>query len=94
MSDVLPPTERTAGDIPAGEAAAGRTPEREDELQPRRPALRLVGLLLIIASVLAGYYLVVVYLGWQSGQTLLIEKQEKPNGQVHELISSLDQTLS
>lgn len=40
----------------------------------RRP-MRLAGLLLIIASVLIGWFLLVAFLGWQSGQQQLQDKQ-------------------
>ncbi|MCB9421312.1 MAG: hypothetical protein H6667_16030 [Ardenticatenaceae bacterium] len=39
-------------------------------------ATRLVGLLLIIVAVLLGWFLLVGYLGWQSGQTAMIEERE------------------
>lgn len=42
--------------------------------QKRRP-MRLAGLLLIIASVLIGWFLLVAFLGWQSGQQQLRDKQ-------------------
>ncbi|VAW43222.1 hypothetical protein MNBD_CHLOROFLEXI01-695 [hydrothermal vent metagenome] len=40
----------------------------------KRP-LRLVGLLLIIFSVLFGWFLLIAFLGWQSGQQQLLDKQ-------------------
>jgi hypothetical protein len=44
---------------------------------PRRSRSRLAGLLLIILATLLAYYLVIIYLGWQSGQQLLAERQEQ-----------------
>jgi hypothetical protein len=40
----------------------------------RRP-MRLAGLLLIIFSVLVGWFLLIAFLGWQSGQQQLLDKQ-------------------
>ena len=42
--------------------------------EKRRP-VRILGLLLIIFSVLVGWFLLVAFLGWQSGQQQLQEKQ-------------------
>ncbi len=41
----------------------------------RRRWVQVLGLLLILASVLAGWYLLVVYLAWQNGQELLEENR-------------------
>ncbi len=50
--------------------------EPAPEAKPRsRRAARLIGLLLIVTSVLLGWYLLVVYLAWQDGQTLLEERR-------------------
>jgi hypothetical protein len=38
---------------------------------------RLAGLLLIIMAVMLAYYLLIAYLGWQSGQQLLSQRQEQ-----------------
>lgn len=64
MSDALPKT----GDEPAN---------NQPQSAPRGPrrVLRFLGVLLIALSLLTGIYLAVAYLGWQSGQTLLEEKQ-------------------
>lgn len=40
-----------------------------------RRVVRLIGLLLIVASALLAWYLLVIYLGWQNGQVLLEEKR-------------------
>ncbi|GJM42130.1 MAG: hypothetical protein DHS20C20_24120 [Ardenticatenaceae bacterium] len=37
--------------------------------------MRLVGLLLIVFSVLVGWFLLIAFLGWQSGQQELLDKQ-------------------
>jgi tetratricopeptide (TPR) repeat protein len=61
MRDVLPPDEQVV--------------EQEPGRQARRPFLRILGAGLIILAALLAYYLIVVYLGWQSGQSLLRENQ-------------------
>ena len=43
--------------------------------QKKRRPIRLLGLLLIIFSVLIGWFLLVAFLGWQSGQQALQDKQ-------------------
>ena len=43
--------------------------------QKKRRPIRLLGLLLIIFSVLIGWFLLVGFLGWQSGQQALQDKQ-------------------
>jgi tetratricopeptide (TPR) repeat protein len=45
--------------------------------RPRRRRARLIGLFLILIAVLAAYYLFIIYLGWQSGQQLLSQRQEQ-----------------
>ncbi|MEZ4642973.1 MAG: hypothetical protein R3E31_09615 [Chloroflexota bacterium] len=65
MSDVLPQTSDH------NEDTSTAPPTRP----PRRP-MRLVGLLLIGVSLLLGLYLLVGYMGWQSGQAQLAERQE------------------
>lgn len=64
MSDVVPP-QRQNMDQPS-------TPPQKN----RRP-VRIMGLLLIIFSVLVGWFLLVGFLGWQSGQQALVDKQEE-----------------
>jgi hypothetical protein len=45
--------------------------------QPRsRRVIRLLGLILIVIAVLAGWYLLVGYMGWQSGQAAMVEERE------------------
>ena len=51
------------------------TNEADGERPSSRRFVRVLGLLLIILSVLLGWYLLVVYLGWQNGQELLQEKR-------------------
>lgn len=41
----------------------------------KRRSVRIAGLLLIIFSVLVGWFLLVAFLGWQSGQQQLLDKQ-------------------
>jgi tetratricopeptide (TPR) repeat protein len=43
--------------------------------QKKRRPVRILGLLLVIFSVLVGWFLLVAYLGWQSGQQALFDKQ-------------------
>ncbi|MCP4420695.1 MAG: hypothetical protein GY805_29150 [Chloroflexi bacterium] len=62
MSDAPPPIKR--------EMDQPLIPEKKK----RRP-LRLAGLLLIIFSVLIGWFLLIAFLGWQSGQQQLQDKQ-------------------
>lgn len=51
-----------------------------DEQPPEKPqsrkTMRLAGLLLIVLAVLLGWYLLVGFLGWQSGQSAMIEERE------------------
>ena len=52
-------------------------PKNQSSTSPpkkRRP-IRIIGLLLIIFSVLVGWFLLVAFLGWQSGQQALQDKQ-------------------
>lgn len=51
-----------------------RNPSSTPPQKKRRP-MRLVGLLLIIFSVLVGWFLLVAFLGWQSGQQELQDRQ-------------------
>ena len=46
-----------------------------EKTRPRQ-VMRLAGLLLIIVAVLLGWYLLVGYLGWQSGQSAMVEERE------------------
>ncbi|MBK8903735.1 MAG: hypothetical protein IPM53_21305 [Anaerolineaceae bacterium] len=70
MSDVVPPTNENT-DQPASQ------PKKK-----RRP-VRILGLLLIIFSVLVGWFLLVAFLGWQSGQQALVDRQaEQLNRQI------------
>lgn len=64
MSDALPQTEEQQDDP--------LTPVPQS--QGRR--FRFLGLVLIAMALILGVYLLVGYLAWQSGQTLLVEKQE------------------
>lgn len=43
--------------------------------QKKRQSVRIAGLLLIIFSVLVGWFLLIAFLGWQSGQQALQDKQ-------------------
>lgn len=43
--------------------------------QKKRRTVRIAGLLLIIFSVLVGWFLLIAFLGWQSGQQALQDKQ-------------------
>jgi len=43
--------------------------------QKKRRTVRIAGLLLIIFSVLVGWFLLIAFLGWQSGQKVLQDKQ-------------------
>ena len=61
MSDAVPQ---------ANESQESATPP-----QKKRRPVRIVGLLLIIFSVLVGWFLLVAFLGWQSGQQALQDKQ-------------------
>lgn len=56
--------------------ATNQTDEQPPEKPQPRKTVRLVGLLLIVVAVLLGWYLLVGYLGWQSGQTAMVEKRE------------------
>ena len=51
-----------------------------DEQPPKKPqprkTMRLAGLLLIILAVLLGWYLLVGFLGWQSGQSAMVAERE------------------
>jgi hypothetical protein len=62
MSDALP------------QAKEPRNQSTNPPPKKRRP-MRLIGLLLIIFSVLVGWFLLVAFLGWQSGQQALQDKQ-------------------
>lgn len=62
MSDAVPQTSEPPNQ-------SGTPPQKK-----RRP-VRLIGLLLIIFSVLVGWFLLVAFLGWQSGQQALQDKQ-------------------
>lgn len=64
MSDVVPPS-------PNNVEQPSMPPQKK-----RRP-VRILGLLLIIFSVLVGWFLLVAFLGWQSGQQALVDKQEE-----------------
>ncbi len=52
-------------------------PNEQSTTPPRkkRRSVRIAGLLLIIFSVLVGWFLLVAFLGWQSGQQALQDKQ-------------------
>lgn len=67
MSDGISPTDNQAGE-PKEEAVPVPVP------RPRQ-AMRGFGLLLIVVAVLLGWFLVVGYLGLQSGQKDLVEKR-------------------
>lgn len=54
----------------------GQVEEQTPEAQRPRRTLRLVGVLLIFVAVLLGWYLLVGYLGWQSGQSAMVEERE------------------
>ena len=62
MSDAVPQPDQS-GNQPASPS------------QKKRRPIRLLGLLLIIFSVLIGWFLLVAFLGWQSGQQALQDKQ-------------------
>jgi hypothetical protein len=68
MSKLFSPTEPQAGD-------RSEQPSQPLASQPRR-LMRYLGLLLIILAGLIAWFLIVAYLGWQSGETLLVETQE------------------
>ncbi len=53
--------------IPHDEAVSGKKTRR---------GRRVLGLVLLITSLLLAIYLLVAYMGWQSGQALLVEKQQ------------------
>ena len=57
---------------PANNLADEQPPEKP---QPRK-TMRLAGLLLIVLAVLLGWYLLVGFLGWQSGQSAMLEERE------------------
>lgn len=61
MSELRPPDEQI--------------PTEEPIDNPRRPFLRILGAALVLIAALLAYYLVIIYLGWQSGQSLLRENQ-------------------
>lgn len=63
MSSEEAPKENPTGD-----------PSPDNKARSRR-ATRIAGLLLIITAILLGWYLLVVYLAWQDGQTLLEERR-------------------
>jgi len=46
-----------------------------EEKRPSRRIMRGAGLLLIILSVAVGWFMLIAYLGWRSGEELLAEKQ-------------------
>jgi hypothetical protein len=53
------------------------TGEKDTPITSHRPRrwLRGIGLILVVAAFLAGYFLIIAYLGWQSGQDQLAEMQ-------------------
>lgn len=69
MSDVLP----QSGD--KREEGVSAPPQQQ------RRGLRMLGVVLIALALLLGVYLLVGYLGWQSGQDLLEQKQELQLGE-------------
>jgi hypothetical protein len=65
MSDVVP------------QPKVDHPPEKRSDAKPiRSRTFRLAGVGLIVISVLLAWFLLVGFLGWQSGQRLLIERQE------------------
>lgn len=66
MSDVVSPT---------NEQSNKSTEPPAPKPQPRKK-MRLLGALLIVFSALLGWFLIVGYLGWQSGQTALNQQRE------------------
>lgn len=50
--------------------------EQNGEAPRPRKAARFIGLLLIFVAVLLGWYLLVGYMGWQSGQSAMVEARE------------------
>jgi hypothetical protein len=62
MSDAVPPANESS--------EQSTTPP-----QKKRQSVRIAGLLLIIFSVLVGWFLLIAFLGWQSGQQALQDKQ-------------------
>ncbi len=56
--------------------AKGFVNEPIDTTKKKRPFARIVGIVLIAIAVLAAWLLLVSFLGYQSGQQLLVEKQE------------------
>lgn len=52
------------------------TEESSEDTAKKRPFVRIVGIILIAVAVLSAWLLLVSFLGYQSGQQLLTEKQE------------------
>lgn len=63
MSEVLPQGEQNT------------TTQSDPQKRPSRRFIRIAGLLLIILSVAVGWFLLIGYLGWRSGEQLLVEQQ-------------------
>lgn len=59
-----------------GSPADNQTGELPLEKSQPRKTMRLAGLLLIVLAVLLGWYLLVGFLGWQSGQSAMVEERE------------------
>jgi hypothetical protein len=79
MNDLIPPAEETP------ETADEWLPEATAEAEPRqRRPVRIIGIALIIISVVLGWLLLVGFLGYQSGQRQLSERQE------NELLTNLE----
>jgi len=52
------------------------TSSQQDEERKSHRGRRLLGILLVAVSLMLAIYLLVAYLGWQSGQQLLVERQQ------------------
>ncbi len=63
MSEAVPQSEQ--------DSSTPNTPQK----RPSRRVVRGMGLLFIILAVAVGWFLLVAYLGWRSGEALLAEKQ-------------------
>jgi hypothetical protein len=78
MSNIRPPTENSEDRL---------WPENASSPRPRR-LMRGLGILLLVLAGLLTWYLVIFYLGWQSGQTALEEKR------ANELVAQVDRQVS
>ena len=56
--------------------------DNETKVAGRRSASRILGILLLLTAVVVALYLLVGYLGWQSGQALRSEQEQTQQEQL------------